>query len=277
MASNDQQVDDSKYETLSTGKKHISFSELRDWEDCSYRHNLKFVKQLHLDEPSPILNFGTSCHAACENYLRTRVMNIGLAKDMLEKSFEENKNHPSYTSDLFETMSLQIQAICSDVPEFLEMTFPNWEFIDAEHFLYEPIEKYPHAFKGFIDGIIKAKAKRGPDNFWLLDWKTCTFGWLREKKANPLVQQQLVLYKNFWSRKTGTPPKDIRCGFVLLKRTPKSGTSCCELVKVSVGDVTTTRALKTLHNAIRSIRRGIAIKNHESCKYCPFKDTEHCK
>src|SRR5271166_409512 len=63
-----------KYELLPTGKPHVSFSEMRDWEDCSYRHRLKHVQKLALDKPGVHMDFGTAVHAACENYLKTRVM-----------------------------------------------------------------------------------------------------------------------------------------------------------------------------------------------------------
>src|SRR5690606_4896281 len=97
-----------------------------------------------------------------------------------------------------------------------------------------------------------------------------------EKKQDPKVQAQLVLYKTFWSQKTGTKMTDIRCAFVTLKRNAKKGTRC-ELITVSVGDVTKQKSLKVLNNMLVSVNRGIAIKNREECKYCDYKDTIHCE
>lgn len=262
-------------ENLPTGKPHVSFSELRDWQECSFRHKLRHIDKLDLFEPSPILDFGTAVHSSCENYLKTRVMDSEIALAKIMKAFEDNKGKEAYQEKMLAPFLKEADAILAEVPKFLDENFPEWECIDAEHYLYESIEKYPHAFKGFIDGIIKTKGKRGEELYWILDWKTTSWGWNMDKKSDPDVARQLVFYKNFWSKKKGINPKNVRCGFVLLKRTGKEGARC-ELVTVSVGDVTTERSIKILNNMLGSIRRGIAIKNKNSCTYCPFKDTEHC-
>jgi len=262
-------------ENLPTGKPHVSFSELRDWQDCSYRHKLKHVDKIDLFVPSPILDFGTSVHACCEQYLKTRSMNVDIALEMLDKAFETNKENPEFKRELLASYKKEAQSIVNDIPQFLEKEFPEWEFIDAEHTLYESIEKYPHAFKGFVDGIIKTKGKKGEDQYWIIDWKTTAWGWSSDKKSDSNIARQLVFYKSFWSKKTGINLKNIRCGFILLKRTAKPG-SHCELIKVSVGDVTLEKSFKILNNMIGSIRKGIAIKNKDSCTYCPYKGTEHC-
>jgi hypothetical protein len=69
--------------------------------------------------------------------------------------------------------------------------------------------------------------------------------------------------------------KDIRCGFVLLKRGGKPG-RICELVTVSVGPKALSRALKIVNSMVASVRRGMFLKNRDSCKYCQYKDTEYC-
>lgn len=271
------------YENLPTGKPHVSFSEKNDWEACSYRHLLKYVKKIDLSKPGPLMDFGTGVHAACEDYLRTRVMKPEIAEAAIRKTWEKNKDlkvtdkngkeRPLY--DNVEQYVKETQEILADVPAWVEETFPGWEFIDAEHYLYEPIEGKPHAFKGFIDGIIRCKGPRDKMLIWLIDWKTTSWGWKSEKKSDPKVISQLVLYKNFWSIKTGTDPKDVRCGFVLLKRAGKPGKHC-ELVTASVGDVTVGKSLKVINNMVTSIKRGIAIKNRANCMFCDYYATEHC-
>src|SRR4051812_41435714 len=80
-----------KYEMLPTGKPHVSFSEMRDWQDCSYRHKLKHVLKIDKFKPGPLMDFGTAVHASCENYLKTRVMKPEIATDMIRKTWETNK------------------------------------------------------------------------------------------------------------------------------------------------------------------------------------------
>lgn len=264
-----------KFVDLPTGKPHISFSEVRDWKECSYRHRLKYVLKIDLGQPGPLLDFGTACHAACEKFLKTRVMDAKVATDMIRKVWAKNKDIKGFEPETVEKYVKEAEDILADVPKWFEEAFPDWEFIDAEHYLYEPIDGHPHAFKGFIDGVIKCKGARGKTVVWLVDWKTTSWGWSVEKKSDDMVRAQLVLYKNFWSAKTGTDPKDVRCGFILLKRSAKPGQHC-ELVTTSVGDVTTGRSLKVINNMLTSVKRGIALKDRSSCTFCDYKDTPHC-
>lgn len=268
--------EENNFEILPTGKKHVSFSEVKVWKECSYRHNLSHVKKIDLSKPSPVLEFGTAVHASCEQYLLTREMKPEIAISHMEKAWASHPNDADFTEKSLEKAKIDATQILSEVPKFLEETFPEWQVVDAEHQLYEAVENYPHAFKGFIDGVIKSKGKRGETIYWILDWKTSQRGWFREKRSDDMVKAQLALYKNFWCQKNPHIPfKDVRCGFVILKKSAKLGEHC-ELFSVSLGDVPIKRSLKVVGNMISSVRKGIAIKNRDSCTWCEYKGTEHC-
>ena len=113
--------------------------------------------------------------------------------------------------------------------------------------------------------------------YWILDWKTANArGWNADKKRSFLTQAQIALYKNYWSRKLNVDPKDVYCGFVLLKRGAKPGRTC-EFIKVSVGPKTQEKADKLVSSMISTVRRGFFPKNRgDACKFCDFKNTEHC-
>ena len=255
-------------ENLPTGKPHVSFSEVITWVDCSWRHKLRYVDHIDTYEPSPFPDFGKAVHSSCEHFLRTRDVDVSIATDAIAKSWKKYdfKNVGAWQGEA--------EGIMADIPVFMDETFPDWEYIDAEHQLYEQIDGQPHAFKGFIDGIIKVPHKK-KHLFWLIDWKTTSWGWSRQKKSDRNLQAQLVYYKNFWSQKTGINPKDVRVAFVLLKRSAKPGKHC-EFLPSSVGPVPTQRNLKIVNNMLSSVKRGKAIKNRFSCKFCEFKDTEYC-
>jgi len=264
------------FETLPTGKPHVSFSEVKLWKECSYRHNLVHVKKLDFSKPSPVLEFGTAVHSACEDYLLTKVMKAEICMNALEEAWRKKSGQEDFTPKSLETAKLEAAQILAEVPAFLEREFPGWEVVDAEHQLYEPVEGHPHAFKGFIDGVIKAKGKKGETVYWILDWKTTQRGWFREKRSDDMVKSQLGLYKNYWHQKNPQVPfKDIRCGFVLLKKAAKPGEHC-ELFSVSLGEVPIKRSLKVVSNMLTSVKRGIALKNRDACTWCEFKGTEHC-
>lgn len=271
--------DKSAFQNLPTGKPHVSFSEVKLWKECSYRHNLVHIKKIDFSKPSPVLEFGTAVHAACENYLLKREMKNEICMDALEKAWQKHSSDPElkeFTPESLQKAKDEAAIILAEVPSFLDREFPGWEVVDAEHQLYEAVENHPHAFKGFIDGVIKTKGKKGEDLYWILDWKTTQRGWFREKRSDEMVKAQLALYKNFWCQKNPQVPfKDVRCGFVLLKKSAKTGEHC-ELFTVSLGEAPIKRSLKVVNNMLTSVKRGISIKNRDACTYCEFKDTEHC-
>jgi len=267
--------DPPKFLELPTGKCHVSFSEIRDWKECSWRHKTKYVKKIDLGKPGVALDFGTAMHSGCEHFLKTKTIDLSIVVNSLNAAWDKNKDIKQYSAASLVSYMAEAKSILADLPAWFDKTFPNWEFIDAEHYLYEQIGELPYAMKGYIDGIIVCDGARGKKIIWIIDFKTTSWGWGIEKKTDPMVLAQLVIYKNFWAIKTNTNPKDIRCGFALLKRTAKPG-SHCELIQVSVGPVSTQRSLKVVTNMIASVKRGIALKNKSACTWCDYKDTEHC-
>ena len=91
-----------------------------------------------------------------------------------------------------------------------------------------------------------------------------------------LVQSQPVLYKNFCSQKFEIDPKDIKCGFVILKRGLKPS-KACELIEVSAGPKTLEKSDKLVSSMINGVKTGKFMKNRSSCKFCDYKNTEHCQ
>lgn len=265
-----------EFQLLPTGKPHVSFSEVKLWKECSYRHFLTHVKKISIFKPSPVLAFGTAIHSAAEKYLLTREMNQQICFDILDKSWVENNTNEDFTPKALIEAKEAAELILTEFPIFFDKQFTGWEIIDAEHQLYENIEGHKNAFKGFIDGIIKVKDKNGDDIYWVLDHKTSARGWFRDKRSDEMIKSQLALYKNYWCQKNPTIPfKNVRCGFVILKKKAPAGDHC-ELFTVSLGDVPIKRALKVVSNMITSVKKGVNIKNRDACKWCEFYKTEHC-
>lgn len=263
------------FDVLPTGKPHVSYSEVKSWAECSYRHNLQHIKKIDLSKPSIHLDIGTAVHAACENYLKTKVMDANITIKILEDAWKKNEGVDGFDEKSLQKAKDECVSILNDVPAFLDKEFIDWEFIAAEEQLYEVINPHTHAFKGFIDGVIKSKGKRGEDLVWLIDWKTSNRGWLRQKRQDKLTTAQLILYKSFWSQKHNIDLKNIRCAFIILKKQAKPGKHC-EMFAVSAGDVSIKRNLKLVSDMVTSVKRGVSIKNRNSCTYCDYKGTEHC-
>jgi hypothetical protein len=280
--------------TFPTGKQHVSFSEIKTWKECPWRHKLAYVDKLRSNDISPHLDFGTILHDFCENFLKTGTIEGVSLEDKLTAAWEEKgfdtpeqikkttdratKQGWRYTHEYLPTWLGWAENIVKALPMFMDETFPGWEYVAAEELLMEPIEGSDIKFKGYIDAIIKVPKKRGTGfTYWIIDWKTAKkYGWRADKKRDFNMQAQLILYKRHWAAKHDIPLKDIRCGFVLLKKgaAPEKGG---ELVKISAGDKTLAKADKLESNMINMVKKKFYLKNRHSCMFCDFKDTEHCK
>ena len=253
-----------------TGKPHVSFSEVKMWKECGWHHKLVHIDKL-TEGPSVHTDFGKIVHAQCESFLKHRTMNIDAAVEEVRRCVTE-----TWLSEDPDTWAQYARNILTDVPEFLDREFPGWQYMGAEFELYEPISGSTMKFKGFIDGVITCKGKRGEDLIWIIDWKTAgPGGWHPDKKRDVLVQMQLALYKSFLSTKLDLNKKNVRCAFLLLKRGAKPGKTC-ESLRISVGPLTEQRALKVVTDMVRTVANRVHFKNRLSCKFCPFHDTQHC-
>lgn len=244
------------------------------WKECSYRHKLTHIDKLRLFKPSPVLSFGTSIHAACEDFLKTREMKSSIFEETLKKEWETNKEFDEFNQQEFDDCIKQGNLLLNEIPDALENEFPQWEFVDAEHMLNEQIEGKNTLFKGFIDGVIKYK-KKNKEKIFILDWKTSSRGWFRSKLMDTTAMSQVVYYKYFWSKKTNVPMTDIKCGYIVLNKSGKIGQKV-QFVFISAGEVTVNRSLKVVNNMISTLNKGIAIKNKSNCTWCEYANTQHC-
>ena len=251
---------------ISENKNHISFSEIINWYYCSYRHKLMYIDKINLKKPSEFLDYGSIIHSSCGDYIKTRNMNKEIAIDKIKESWKKN-NFPN----LDEWVDSANNTL-TEFPKFLDKTFPNWEHFSVEELLKESIIKEDNGlnFKGYIDTVIKSNNK-----WWIIDYKTCSWGWDARKKSSFINKSQLMLYKIYWCCKHNIDFSDVNCGFVLLKRTGKEN-HLCEFVKVYMGKRSQERVEKTIKNMVFSVKNKIFIKNRNSCKFCDYNETKYC-
>jgi hypothetical protein len=164
----------------------------------------------------------------------------------------------------------------------------NAEVVHNEYPLFEDIHREDGLsikFKGFIDLVIKTKAKNGDTVLYVCDFKTCSWGWDTDTRSDRWKHYQIFLYKYFLCKKFDLDPKYVRTAFVLLKKRPPKGTEPVEFFPVSAGPVSVQRAIDMLNTNLTEmksrIETGEFVKERSSCqdKYgntCPFYKTDHC-
>lgn len=235
-----------------------------------------------MDKPTEHTEFGGIIHDAIEQYLvgAAPLDPVVTGQKVLEglsaiEGFTARENVQEWVD--------AVAPILEELPDFLAANFQNYKVTSAECELQEIFEKKPNRyFKGFIDCVLECekidKRLKNPvveKQYWIIDWKTTSWGWTGDKKRDPEKQMQLVLYKHFWCLKNNIPLDQVRCAWVLLKRVGKPGQHI-ELVPVSVGEKAIEKAMETTYRMMGSVEKQIFVKNRNSCKYCPYNNTEHC-
>jgi hypothetical protein len=253
---------------------HISYSALVDTA-CPLKFKLNWIDRLERKD-NEFSVFGKVVHEIAEDILKNNseiessVQNYKTKLRAALLSLPELK----FTAKDIKEFKEQGEGLLREVRPAFEKFFEGkkWEVLSVEEQLMEPIPEFTLdtlLFKGFIDILIGCE-----ERIYLIDLKTCSFGWKPEKKSDTMTTYQLTYYKAFWSKKLGIPVKDIDCYFVLLKRTaPKDRV---EFVKIPVGERKIKNAMEFLVKMLTSIYSGKFNKNKTACKWCPYKGTEKC-
>jgi hypothetical protein len=254
-------------------KQHISFSELKTWAECPFKHKLKYIDGINGFTGNVFTAFGTAIHDVCEN----------IAKDTIEPEEYEDHFDLAFLCELkkldekpdtgmITQMRKQGKAISPSVFPKLKEQFGEYEVFSTEEKLYVPIEELPYRWhlKGFIDLVIKT----ADGKYHILDWKSCSWGWDAKKRSEKLVTYQLTLYKKFFCKKHNIDEALVETHFGLLKRTAKDNR--VEIFRVTSGKRKTTNATKLLVDGCKTIKAKNHVKNRNSCQKCEFKRTEHC-
>ena len=252
---------------------HISFSELKIWAECPFKHKLMYIDKIKGFIGNEYTAFGGAIHSLCESAL------LGdLPEDDYEEFFQhvfrnELKKITVSKPELVIEMLSQANRISPEVIPAVESYFGNFEVVSVEERLFEKIENFEdeeYNFKGFIDFV----AKTEDGKYHIVDWKTCSWGWDAERRSDRMTTYQLTLYKKFFCQKHNIDPSMVETHFALLKRTAKK--DHVEIFRVTSGPRKTNNATELLIKALSNINRQIKFKNRLSCDKCEFRKTEHC-
>ena len=273
-------------------RSHISYSELKIWSECAFKHKLVYIDKVAGFEGNEYTAFGTAIHNACEAMLLSEyslrtweqfdpdeVIQL-FDEDFLKELSRLKEKNIELRPDMIKSMRVAGKDIIPMAIPALAKTFGKFELFGTEQQLYEPIEKFCDdeknkcfRFKGFVDVILKTEDGK----YHVIDWKTCSWGWDSKKKADPITNYQLTLYKYYVHKKFDIPLENIETHFALLKRTAKK--ERVEIFKVTSGNRKIKNALNLMEKAVHNISNSNFIKNRLSCTRgfgCEFYQTEHC-
>lgn len=272
----------------------ISYSSWQSYRNgCQWRWKLDVVDGLRSNNFGIYMDFGTAVHEAIELYkTRKNPLTLGLAQEHFEKKFKEllHTNSAKYREKERELNPDDFISAGKKILEHLERCKELWdaEVVYNEYPLLLPLERSDGIqlnFKGFIDMVIKTVDARGKPILYIVDFKTCSWGWDGEKRQDRELHYQLFLYKHFLCKKFNLEPKQVRTAFVLLKRRPSKGSDAVEFFPISAGPVSVQRALDAINSDITDmhvrLENNTIQKNRKMCKnefgdVCPYFNTDKC-
>jgi hypothetical protein len=256
--------------------RHISFSEMKTWTECPYKHKLNYINRVRKFVGNEFTAFGKAVHNLCENAMLGKIVESEF-EDFFDENFENeilSLADEEIDLKLVEQMSIQARNLYPLIIPGVQNTFGDYEVVSTEEKLYEDIsdfDKEDFKFKGFIDLVIKTSDGK----YHIIDWKTCSWGWDAKKRTDKILTYQLTLYKKYFCAKHNIDPNKVETHFALLKRTAKKNN--VEIFRVTSGDRKTRNASALLNKALHNICVGNFIKNRSSCDRCEFRKTKHCK
>ena len=208
----------------------ISYSQFAKWDKCPYTWKLDYVDKQTTFYGNIYTLFGTALHETIQAHLvcyyeRTikEADNLPL-KDILQYRMEENyKISKEQHGDDFEVTLEEMKEFFQDgnniIDEFLKRKnsyFPkkNTEMLGIEVGLNYNLPNNLN-FVGYMDVVLHNKVT---GRVKIIDIKTATMGWNKYMKADKNKTNQLLLYKQFFSKEREIPIDKIDIEYLILKR-----------------------------------------------------------
>ena len=278
----------------------ISYSQISMFSECPHRWKLNYVDKLRVSESNIYLIFGTAMHEVIQTHLEVMYNDsiknadiLDLNKMLRDKLIEQFKiaeerdgKPPCKKEDLYEFFQDGV-----DILDFYKKRKSDYfakrgyKLIGCE----VPIDfdlKSNIKMVGYLDIVILDEVL---DVIKIYDIKTSTRGWNKWQKKDENKTQQLLLYKQFYSKQYNHPIERIEVEYFIVKRklweeamfpqkrvqkfVPASG-------KPSMNKVN-GRLLKFVNEAFTEDGKYktnmVATPSKKACKWCEFKGTEHCK
>ena len=280
----------------------ISYSQYSMWAQCPHRWKTAYIDGKREFSDSIHTLFGTSMHEVIQAFLTVMYEDTAKAaealplEDMLrtrmKRNFESVLKNNGGEMFCTEKDMVEFYGHGVDILNFIRkkraqyFSKKGYELIGIE----VPLEyDLPNNIKfiGYIDVVIKDTVR---DVIKIYDIKTSTMGWNKWMKADKNKTDQLLLYKQFYSKQFNHPMDRIEVEYFIVKRklyenldfpqrrvqkfAPANGKPSINQV-VKRLDEFMSESFKSdgEYNTEHIYRKEPSKKN---CRYCDFNQTEFC-
>ena len=263
---------------------------------------LTYIDKLMKGEDSIHSVFGSAMHDTIQQWLdivfnrsivMARTIDLSdLLKERMIVHFKrttiEDAGHKMFVCDVNTLMEFYKDGV-----EILKHLQANMDkYFDASEWTLEGVElrlnvpvKTKVSYRGYLDIVLRHKLT---GEIKIIDLKTSTKGWNHWKKDDPIVKDQLLIYKKFYAEKHNIPENAISVDFYILRRklptvsdwpiprvsrfTPSNG-------KPSMNKM--NERFKTFIDACfddegEFLTEQKATPSRSACRFCPYNQTDHC-
>ena len=277
----------------------ISYSQLSLYDQCPQHWKLRYVDKISKTESNIYLIFGTAIHEVLQTYLEImyndsvknadfldlRMMLFDRLCEQFEIAEKEDGKKPCTQEELKEFFQDGL-----DILEFFKkrrgeyFSKRGYKLIGCEVPIDVDLKKNIKMI-GYLDIVILDEIS---NTIKIYDIKTSTMGWNKWMKKDENKTQQLLLYKQFYSKQYNHPIDKIEVEYFIVKRklwenamfpqkrvqkfSPASG-------KPSMNKVS-NRLNTFLNEAFAENGKHkndmVATPSKKACRFCEFNQTEYC-
>ena len=140
-------------------RNYVSYSEIKTWEECSYKHKLNYVDGIKLFRGNEFTAFGKAVHAVSEKFLVDSTAKNPV--DYFESQFfqelvdlKDQTPEMELDADLVASMRDSGKILADLVVPSVTEYFGDHDVVSVEEELNESLNS-DKTFKGFVDLVLK--------------------------------------------------------------------------------------------------------------------------
>jgi len=210
--------------------KRISYSQYSLWRKCPYQWKLQYVDGIRDYTDSIHTLFGTSMHEVLQTYLTVMYNDtVKMADALPMQKMLLHRMKYNYKKAM-EKNGGEVFCEQSDLEEFYGHGLLILDFFKKRRQDYFSKKGYELKgieipiqhdisdnlkFIGYVDVLLYDKIR---DKYRIIDIKTSTIGWNKYVKADINKTDQLLLYKQFYSKQHDIPLDKIDVEYFIIKR-----------------------------------------------------------
>lgn len=282
--------------------KKISYSQYSMWAQCPHRWKTSYIDGEREFTESIHTLFGTSMHEVIQTFLTVMYNDtVKLAEQLPLEDMLLTRMKRNYKNAMEKNGGVEF---CNqeEMTEFYGHGVQILDFIKKKRAQYFSKKGYelvgievplnyelPNNIKfiGYIDIVIKDTVR---DVIKIYDIKTSTMGWNKYMKADKLKSDQLLLYKQFYSKQFNHPLDKIEVEYFIVKRKlyenldfpqkrvqkfiPANGKPSINQVTKRLSEFMTE--CFTPEGEYNTEHTYSKVASKKNCKWCDFNQSEFC-